>query len=330
MEQILTPTQKNKSPARNPAAKTPRTPASRAARIKRYLPLTLMMVPGLLYLILNNYIPMVGIAIAFKNINYQVGLLRSPWVGLDNFKFLFMTSDAWVITRNTLLYNIVFIFLTTIFGIATAIMLNEVVSKLFLRIYQTIILLPFMMSMVIVSYLVYSALSPSNGWMNMSILPFFGMKAVDWYSSPSCWPVILVIVRLWTQIGFLCIIYLSSIVGIDKELYEAARIDGATKWQQITKITLPLLSPIVTMMVLFSIGKIFYSDFGLFYQVPMNQGMLYPTTNVIDTYVYRGLMQLGDVGMSSAAGFYQSMVGFILVFLSNFIVGKINSDNALF
>jgi putative aldouronate transport system permease protein len=330
MEQTLSRVDQKDGLAKSSRIKASKKPSFSKAKMKRYLPLFLMTVPGLLYLIINNYIPMVGIIIAFKNINYQLGILQSPWVGLDNFKFLFMTSDAWVITRNTILYNIEFIILTTVFGIAIAIMLNEIVSRFFLRFYQTIILLPFMMSMVIVSYLVYAVLSPSNGLMNMTILPLFGMKAIDWYSSPEYWPIILTIVRLWTQIGFLCIIYLSSIVGIDKEYYEAARMDGATKWQQITKITLPLLSPIITMMVLFSIGKIFYSDFGLFYQVPMNSGMLYSTTNVIDTYVYRGLMQLGDIGMSSAAGFYQSLVGFILVFLSNYIVNKINSDNALF
>ena len=289
-----------------------------------------MTIPGLFYLLINNYIPMAGLFIAFKSIDYSVGLFKSPWVGLSNFKFLFASSDAFVITRNTLLYNVVFIVLHTVVAVAMAIFLNEIVNRFFLRFYQTVILLPTMISMVIASYIVYAVLSPSTGFLNKTILPLFGLEGIDWYSYPRYWPVILVLVNLWKNVGVLCIIYLSSIVGIDREYYESATLDGASKWTQIRKITLPLISPVITVMVLYSIGRIFYSDFGLFYQIPMNTGALYPTTNVIDTYVYRGLLQLGDIGMSSAAGFYQSIVGFAVVFLSNAVVRKINSDNALF
>ena len=300
------------------------------SRLKRYWPLLVMTLPGLIYLVVNNYLPMFGLFIAFKNVNYTQGLFGSPWVGLSNFKYLFQSSDAFVITRNTILYNLAFIVINTVAAIAVAVLLNEIVNKFFLKLFQTVILLPFMISMVIVGFLVYAVLSPETGLLNTAILPMFGMKGQDWYQVPEVWPAILVVVKLWNQVGYLCIIYLASIVGIDRQYYEAATLDGASKWQQITNITLPQIKPVIIMMVLFAVGKIFYSDFGLFYQVPMNSGMLYPTTNVIDTYVYRSLITLGDIGMSSAAGFYQSLVGFILVFLSNYIVRKINPDNALF
>lgn len=300
------------------------------SKYKRYLPLIIMTIPGLLYLFINNYIPMFGLFIAFKSVNFQVGFFKSPWAGFDNFKYLFSSSDAFLITRNTLCYNIAFIIINTIVAIALAIFLNEITNKISMRLYQTVILLPFMISMVIISYLVYAVLSSENGFIDKIIVPLLGMNSISFYTDPNFWPAILVIVKLWSQAGFLCIVYLASIIGIDKEYYEAATLDGASKWQQIRHITLALIKPVVIMMVLFSIGKIFYSDFGLFYQIPMNSGPLYPTTNVIDTYVYRGLLQLNDLGMSSAAGFYQSIVGFILVLLSNLAVRKISPENALF
>jgi putative aldouronate transport system permease protein len=289
-----------------------------------------MTIPGVLYLFVNNYVPMFGLFIAFKNINFQLGFLKSPWIGLGNFKYLFASSNAFIITRNTLVYNIAFIAINTVVAVALAIFLNEITKKFFMRFYQTVILLPFMISMVIISYLVYALLSSDNGFLDKTILPLLGMKAISWYSEPKFWPFILVAVKLWSQAGFLCIVYLASIVGIDKEYYEVATLDGASKWQQIKYITLPLIKPVIILMVLFAVGKIFYSDFGLFYQIPLNSGPLYPTTNVIDTYVYRGLLQMGDIGMSSAAGFYQSIVGFILVVLSNYAVRKFSPENALF
>jgi len=302
----------------------------RKKKFRRYLPLFLMMIPGLFYLIINNYIPMFGLFIAFKSINFRLGFFGSPWVGLENFKYLFSSSNAWVITRNTLLYNVGFIIINTTAAITLAIFLNEITSKVFMRIYQTVILLPFLISMVIISYLVYALLSSETGFIDKTILPLLGLDPVSWYSEPKYWPFILTVVKMWSYVGFLCIVYLASIVGIDKEYFEAATLDGASKWKQIKHITLPLIKPVIILMVLFAIGKIFYSDFGLFYQIPRNSGTLYPTTNVIDTYVYRGLLQLGDLGMSSAAGFYQSLVGFILVISSNLVVKKISPENALF
>lgn len=299
-------------------------------KFRNYMPLFIMVIPGMVYLIINNFLPMFGLVIAFKDINFTKGILASDWIGFKNFEFLFKTQDAFIITRNTILYNGLFIIINTIAAIAVAILLNEVKNVVLARFYQSVILLPFLISMVIVSYLVFANLSIENGFMNKTVLPLLGLKSIYWYSEPKYWPIILTVVNLWKNIGFLSVIYFASIIGIDKEYYEAAIIDGASKWKQITSITIPQIKPVIIMMVLLAIGRIFYSDFGLFYQVPMNSGALYSTTNVIDTYVYRGLLQLGDVGMSSAAGLYQAVVGFILVLLSNFIVKKIDRDNAMF
>ena len=285
-------------------------------KVKEYLPLYLMMLPGLLYLLINNYLPMTGIILAFKKLNFSKGILASPWAGLDNFKFLFSSKDAWIITRNTLLYNIAFILVNMVVGIAIAI-------------YQSAILLPFLMSMVILSYIVYALLSAENGLVNNTILPLLHIDPIQWYQKPKYWPAILIIANCWKGVGYGCLIYIASLIGIDPTYYEAARLD-ATKWQEITKITLPCLVPTIITLLLLSIGRIFYSDFGLFYQVPMNSGVLFPTTNVIDTYVYRALIEQGNISMSSAAGVYQSLVGFVIVMLSNWIVRRVDKDRALF
>ncbi|KQO15837.1 ABC transporter permease subunit [Paenibacillus algorifonticola] len=289
-----------------------------------------MIIPGVIYLFINNYLPMLGLIIAFKDVNFAKGILASDWIGLKNFEYLFKTEDAWIITRNTLLYNISFIILNLIIAVGIAILLNEVKKKVAARFYQSIVLIPYLISMVIVGYLVLAMLSGETGFINKQILPLFGIDPISWYSEPKYWPVILVIVNVWKNVGYLCIIYLAAIIGIDPEYYEAATIDGAGKWRQITQITIPLIAPVITIMTLLQIGRIFYSDFGLFYQVPLNTGELLSTTNVVDTYVYRALINLGDIGMSSAAGLYQSVVGFVLVLLSNYIVSKRNRDNALF
>ncbi|MEH7493865.1 ABC transporter permease subunit [Neobacillus niacini] len=289
-----------------------------------------MALPGMIYLLINNYMPMGGIIIAFKEINFQQGILNSPWAGFKNFEYLFKTSDAWVITRNTILYNLVFIILGTILAIVVAILLNEITSKFASRFYQSVILIPFLMSMVVVSYLVFAMLSSDTGFINKTILKSMGEEPISWYTSPKYWPYILTIVSLWKSFGFSTVIFLASIVGINKDYYEAAKIDGASKWQQIRSITLPMLKPTIIILTILNIGRIFYSDFGLFYQVPMNSGALFSVTNTIDTYVYRGLMQLGDMSMSAAAGVYQSFVGFSLVMITNYIVKRVSRDDALF
>ena len=298
--------------------------------LKEYWPLYLMMLPALLYLLINNYIPMAGMVIAFKKLNFAKGIWASPWAGLKNFKFLFASKDAWIITRNTLLYNVAFILVNMVVGIAIAILITEVRNTKLKKIYQSAILLPFLMSMVILSYIVYALLSAENGLVNNSILPLFHIDPIQWYQKPKYWPAILIIANCWTGVGYGCLIYIASLIGIDPSFYEAARLDGASKWQEITKITLPSLVPTIITLLLLSIGRIFYSDFGLFYQVPMNSGVLFPTTNVIDTYVYRALIEQGNISMSSAAGVYQSLVGFCVVMLSNWIVRRVDKDQALF
>lgn len=297
---------------------------------KKHWVLYLMLFPGCVYFLINNYVPMMGMMIAFKKVNFQKGILASPFCGLDNFKFLFASKDAFIITRNTLLYNVAFIVINMVVGIAVAILICEVRNKSVRKVYQSAILLPFLMSMVILSYIVYAFLSTENGLINNGILNHLGIEPVSWYGKPQYWPVILVLVNCWKGVGYGCLIYIASIVGIDPSYYEAARLDGATKWQEIKRITLPCLVPTIITLTLLSIGRIFYSDFGLFYQVPMNSGILLPTTNVIDTYVYRSLLELNNIGMSSAAGVYQSFVGFIVVMVSNWVVRRADSEKALF
>ncbi|MCB7065418.1 ABC transporter permease subunit [Enterocloster citroniae] len=296
----------------------------------RYMPLYVMMLPGILYLVINNYLPMAGITLAFKQVDYRVGILKSPWVGFSNFEFLFRSTDAFVITRNTLLYNGVFLLLGPVLGITVAIVLSEIRSKMAKKVYQTIVLIPYLISIVVVSYLVYAFLATDAGFINNSILKPLGIEGVRWYSTKKYWPFILVIVHFWQDIGYSTIIYYSTVVGLDPTLYEAAAIDGAGRWKQILCVTLPGLKSTIITLTLLRVGKIFYSDFGLFYQVPMNSGPLYDVTNTIDTYVYRGLMQLSNIGMSSAAGFYQSVVGFLFVLTANLIVRKISKEDALF
>jgi putative aldouronate transport system permease protein len=298
--------------------------------MKRFWPLYLMFIPGAVFLFINSYIPMFGIQIAFRQYNARDGIYGSPWCGLSNFEFLFRTKDAFVMVRNTLLYNIVFIVLGTVLAVAVAIILNEIRNKKAKQLYQTVILIPFLISMVIVSYLVFAFLSSSNGYINNSLLKALGRKPINWYNSPKYWPFILVVINIWKGLGYNMILYYATICGIDGTLYEAAVVDGATRWQRICHVTLPGLKSTIIILTLMALGGIFRSDFGLFYQVPQNSGPLISVTQTIDTYVYRGLMQTNNIGMSSAAGLYQSVVGFILVVSANLAVRKIDSDSSLF
>ena len=297
--------------------------------LKRYLSLYVMALPGLIYLFINNFMPLPGLVLAFKKYNAKKGIFGSPFVGLKNFKYLFVTKDAFIITRNTILYNLAFIVINTILAIAVAILLAEMTSKI-KKVYQCLILLPYMISMVIVSYLVFGFLSTENGFINNTVLRALGMEPISWYMKKQYWPFILVFVNAWKVIGYNCIIYLAAILGIDRSIYESAAIDGASKWAQIKNITIPLLRPTVIMLTLLAVGRIFYSDFGLFYQVPQNQGALFSVTNTIDTYVYRGLLELGDMSMASAAGLYQSVIGFILILSANWAIRKIDPESAMF
>lgn len=297
---------------------------------KSSLPLLMLTIPGLLYLLINNYIPMVGVIIAFKSQDFSKGIFGGKWIGFNNFDFLFKTKDAWIMTRNTILYNLAFIGIGTICAIIVAILMTELTKKTISKFYQNALVLPSVISMVVVSYIAFSFLNSDSGLINKSILHVLGMPGVSWYSEPKYWPVILMVVYLWKSTGYASIVYMASIAGMDKSIYEAAKIDGAGKLKQITSITLPLLKPTVIIMTLMAVGRIMASDFGLFYQVPMNSGALYSTTQTIDTFVYRAMMQLNDTGMAAASGLYQSLVGFILVIVANGIVKKLDPENSLF
>lgn len=293
--------------------------------------LDFMALPGMMYFIIDRYIPMLGITIAFKKVDYSVGVWDSPWVGLDNFKMLFshrgsiFDSDAFIITRNTLLYNAVFIVLGIVVGVLVGICLSDLYKKTLQKFFQTSILLPQLISMVIVAYIVFALLGNETGLINNML-----DEPINFYQEPKFWPFILVFIYVWKQVGYNSIIFLSAIVGIDRRLYEAAKVDGATKWQQIWFVTLPMLRSTIITLMLLQVGRIFYSDFGLFYQVPLDSGALYDVTNTVDTYVYRSLMVLNNVSIASAGSTYQAVVGFALVFCVNLVVRKMDRENALF
>lgn len=297
---------------------------------KHFIPFYLMMLPACVYFVINNYIPMSGIILAFEKYSIAGGIYGSQKVGLANFKFLFSTSDAFIMTRNTILYNLAFIVLGTVVSIAVAYLLYEIKSKISKKVFQTVILFPGLLSIVIVAYLANAFLSGDTGFINNYILAPLGLKTVAFYSQAKYWPFILTFINLWKSVGTNCILYLANLSAIDPGLYEAAALDGASRWDTIKSITLPSLTPTIITLTILSVGRIFNSDFGLFYQVPLNSGSLVDVTQTIDTYVYRGLMNSGNIGMSAAACLYQSVVGFVLVILVNKIVKKVSKENAMF
>ncbi|KRF09989.1 sugar ABC transporter permease [Paenibacillus sp. Soil766] len=284
--------------------------------------------PAVIYIFIMSYIPMFGVIIAFKNYRYDKGILGSEWIGFKNFEFLFKSETAFRITRNTVLYNLGYMLLTTIAALTVAILLNEIAKK-WLKIYQTALILPFFLSWVVMSYITLAFLDHDNGFIN-SWLASAGMEKISWYFEADYWPCILNIVHLWKAIGFSAMVYYAGILGIDGELYEAARIDGAKRMQMVTNITIPQLTPLIIILLILSIGNMFRGDFGLHYFIPNNNGMTYATTDIIDTYIYRALSEIADVSMASAVGLYQSFVGFVLVVTANLIVRRINEDNSLF
>lgn len=298
--------------------------------LKKYKIFYFMMLPGLLLLLFNNYLPMAGVLIAFKSINYRDGYLGSPWVGFNNFKFLFETNVAWELIRNTLVYNIVFIIMNLVLGVVLALMFSEMRSRRLAKLHQSAMFLPYLLSWVVVGYLVFAFLGMEHGLLNTYLFPKLGWNPVEWYTDTEYWPIILPIVNTWRNVGYFAVIYLASMLGIDPEYYEAAVIDGASKRHQIMMITIPLIRPVIIIMTMLQIGRIFYADFGLFFQVTQNAGALYPVTQVIDTYVYQTFMVMGDIGMSSAAGLFQATVGFVLVLFTNMIIRRISKEDALF
>ena len=291
--------------------------------------LLIMAAVPLALLICFSYIPLVGLQIAFKKFNYVDGIWGSPWNGLKNFEFLFSSGDLWRITKNTLVLNCMFILTTTVGGILFGIILDEIHQRFAIRIYQTAMFLPYLLSASVIAYIAFSFLNTEYGIVN-TIIKLCGGEAVMWYSEPKYWHTILVIINLWKGLGYSIIIYYASIISIDASFYEAAAIDGANWLQSRLYITIPFITPLIVTLFIMNVGGIFYADFGLFYMVPKNQGVLYPATDVIDTYVYRALMVDADYAKSAATGLYQSFVGFVIVLLANKVAKRYNENCAIF
>ncbi|MGN1142284.1 MAG: ABC transporter permease [Oliverpabstia sp.] len=308
------------------AAKMPK----RKVPFKRQMPFYIMMAPGLILITLLFYCPLPGLLLAFKDFSPKQGILGSPWMDpwYKNFEFFFKSDSARQVTFNTLFYNLLEMVLVTVCAMAIAIALNEVKGKVSSTVYRGAILLPYFLSWIVVQYILFSLLSVDRGIVNNVI-----GQEIYWYSEPKYWRVILPLAYLWKNIGYYSVLYTAAIAGINTDYYEAAQLDGASKWQQIKAITLPLIKPTCIVLILMWVGKFFnggFGDWNAFYTLPNNSGALYSATDVIDTYVYRSLRTLGDYGMSTAAGLYQSIVGFILILGSNTIIKKIDPDNALF
>jgi putative aldouronate transport system permease protein len=302
-------------------------PKSIVKLIKNF-PLLTLAIPGILYFIIFHYIPMFGAVIAFKEYNYELGILGSEWVGFDNFKFFFQSQDAMRITVNTVGYGFVFIITGVISAVVVALLLSEVKNKMSIKYYQTTMILPNFLSWVIVGYITYTLFNQNLGIFNQ-ILRGIGLQEVNWYSDPKVWPVILTLTNIWKLVGINCIMYYASLMAIDEQIFEAATIDGASRIRQIWHISIPSLTPLIAILSILSLGNIVRGDFGLFYQIPRDVGLLYPTTDVIDTYIYRGLKN-GDIGISSAVGLFQSVVGFATIIIANTIVKKVNPDYSLY
>ncbi len=285
-------------------------------------------VPGLIFLLIFNYLPLFGIILPFKQLDYSKGILGSDWVGFKNFEFFFKSQDAWRITRNTLVLNFLFITITLVLAIVLALLMYEL-PKGRVKIYQTCLFVPYFISWIVVSYILYALINPQSG-MIPHVLKEFGMKVPNFYHEKKYWTFILVVAYVWKNIGYMTLMFYSALLGMDSTYTEAAELDGANKFQVAWNISLPYIRPVVIMMLLLQIGKIFYADFVMFYFLTRDSGTLYAVTDVIDTYVYRALRVTGNLGMSSAAGLYQSVVGFILVLTSNKIVRKVDEDSAMF
>lgn len=289
----------------------------------------IMCIPAILVLFLFSYMPMAGLTMAFKKLNYSEGIWRSPWVGLDNFKFLLASGQTfWRMTRNTLSYYAIFTIVGTVLNIAVAIGIDQFVFKRVGKAFQSIMIIPVFISFAAVQFIVYAFFS--NAGMVNNVIQMFGGDSVRWYTGADYWPYILTFVKIWNSVGFGSVLYMSVLAGIDQQMYEAAQIDGANKRRQIFHITLPSLLPMITIMLLLSVGGIMRSDTGLFYQVTRNSGILYETTQVIDSYVLNAILTTPDYGYTAATTFYQSVVGLILILVANGVVRKTAKENALF
>ena len=294
------------------------------------LPLYLMALPTLIFLVIFCYIPMGGLVMAFQSLNVSKGIFGSPFIGLKNFQFLFSTTDAFIITRNTVCYNLVFIVTNMAIAVLMSLVLSELRNRRFAKTMQTVYMMPYFLSWAVVAIVVTAFLHRDYGVVNQFLRSLGEKGKTDWYKERSVWPALLVFMNAWKGVGYQTVLYLAVISGIPMKYYEAAVLDGANKRQQAFHITLPNLRFIISISLIMAMGSIFRGDFGLFYVVTKNSGRLYQVTDVIDTYIYRSLTQLSNVGMSTAAGLYQSVVGLVMVLLANWIVTKVDPDSAMF
>lgn len=297
--------------------------------IRRRKILCLMLLPAIIFFIIFSYLPMLGIILAFKDYNYAEGVLGSPWVGWANFTFLYKSGTLWRVTRNTILYNIAFLILDLVTQVGMAILLNEIGSKICKKLSQSLMFLPYFVSAVLLGAIVYNIFNYERGTLN-NILTSLGLERFDAYGNMYIWIPILLFFHVWKGLGYGVVVYLAAITGISGEYYEAARVDGATRFQQIRYITLPLLKPTMVIITLFAVGKIMKGQFELFYQIIGDNGTLYPVTDIIDTYVFRMTTTSFDPGIAASTGLYQSFFGFVLIVVVNFVVKKINPEYALF
>ncbi|MDE7285189.1 MAG: ABC transporter permease subunit [Lachnospiraceae bacterium] len=285
-----------------------------------------MALPVFLILLFIMYVPMAGLVMAFKSFDYSKGIWRSPWNGIENFKFLLASKNTFfTMTRNTLVYYIIFTALGTFLNVVLAIAIDQFLFKKVAKTMQTIMIIPVFISYAAVQFIVYAFISSDTGILTHTL----GMNT-RFYSTASLWPYILTVVKMWNSVGYGSVLYMSVLAGIDTELYEAAQIDGANKWQQIWHITIPALIPMITVMLLLSVGSVMKSDTGLFYQVTRNNGMLYSTTQVIDSYVLNAILTSSNFGFVAATSFFQSIVGLLMMLFANGMVRKIAPENSLF
>lgn len=298
-------------------------------QVSRYKLLIFMALPAMILTFLLSYIPMAGIILAFKRLNYRKGIFLSPWAGFDNFRFFLVSGKAFMITANTMVFNLIFIATGTFASVLVAILVAEMSGKYFKKICQSFMFLPFFISWVVASAFMYNIFNTDNGILN-SFLKSIHMQPFDIYGEAWYWYIVMPILRIWKGTGYGSVVYLAAIMGIDGEYYEAATIDGANRFQKILHITLPLLKPTVIMLLLLSLGGILRGDFDMFYNVIGNNGMVFSKIDIIDTFVFRSLINTSDIGMSSAAAFYQSVVCFVMISLTNLFIGKINKDYALY
>lgn len=291
--------------------------------------LYIMAVPGMLLVLLLSYIPMSGLTLAFKNYRYDLGIFGSAWNGFENFRFLFASGTGWVIIRNTILYNLLNLFTSQLIAVVLAICISEIHARKFKRVSQTLILLPYFISWIVVGVFAFNILNYDSGVLN-AVITRFGGTPVDVYKTPKAWPLIICIANAWKWSGYNSVIYIAAILGVDAEVSEAATIDGASNFQRIHYITLPNIKPTIITMILLNVGQILRGDFQMFYQLVGNNGQLFNTTDVIDTWVFRSLMQGSNIGMTAAAAFYQSVICFMVIVTVNAVVKRIDADYALF